>query len=202
MNKIIWTNPHVDRAMVETCNVEFERILTKINYHRLSLDQSDLLDLYEFEDIEIDLSSRLKVSAGKAKFRINNRTKEVTRKVTLNVRLLRDNPEHILTTFVHELCHVFVFDNHGRHADAHGVQWQRMMMACGYSPERCHDLDVSKYRTNRHPVECGCENNSVGATVAKRMSLGMSYSCGTCHQSIKLKTQPKKTLSLLDVLRR
>jgi len=70
------------------------------------------------------------------------------RHVELNIRLLMEHPEELVTTFVHELAHLAVSIRYGRVAP-HGFEFRTLMHAVGLSPAATHDLPVAHLKQRR-----------------------------------------------------
>lgn len=89
--------------------------------------------------VTVAYSRRMVGTAGNANLR--------TQRITLNARLLAQNPQALQTTLIHELAHLLTYQLHKHHG--HGRPWQIVMLQLGQAPQRCHRLDVSGLRRGR-----------------------------------------------------
>lgn len=69
-------------------------------------------------------------------------------RVELNIRLLREHPEHLVCTLVHELAHVAVYIRFGEVAP-HGPHFRALMAATGLSPKASHSLPANSLKRRR-----------------------------------------------------
>ena len=69
--------------------------------------------------------------------------------VELNTRLLREHPEELVPTVVHELAHLAVHIRYGSVAP-HGIHFRTLMRAAGVSPKATHRLPVAHLRRKRY----------------------------------------------------
>lgn len=65
-------------------------------------------------------------------------------RVELNVHLLREHPEQLIPTLVHELAHVAVRMRYGSSAAPHGREFRTLMSAAGVPAETTHNLPAAK----------------------------------------------------------
>ena len=104
--------------------------------------------------------------------------------IKLNSRLLTDHPHHIEQTFAHELAHLVAVELYGiADGRGHGHRWASIMDRFGYASDRCHNLDVTKYKrtTKRHPAKCGCQSHTLTTRQLNRALKGTSvYRCVKC----------------------
>jgi SprT protein len=132
---------------------------------------------------KIEINNRMRSVAGKANYKFN--------KVILNGRLLGDNPEHIEQTFAHELAHLISVALYGiKEGRGHGQAWRTTMIRLGYNPDRCHKLDVSKYR-RRHKVKgyarCSCKTHELKAKMFNKILNDISkFKCLICNTHLEL----------------
>jgi SprT protein len=91
--------------------------------------------------VDIDYSSAMRTRAGVADL--------VRFEVRLNLRLMERHPEQVDETLVHELAHIAAVIICGHDIDPHGPEWQSLMRAAGYRPDRTHTLDVSDLQQER-----------------------------------------------------
>lgn len=96
------------------------------------------------ERLEVELSTRLSVAAGYAQ--LNYITGEM--KIKLHYRLLKDKPEQLKATYLHELAHILANRWYG-YACHHDVNWKQVAILLGDNGERCHNMDVAAFRPAR-----------------------------------------------------
>ncbi|MFW6065583.1 MAG: SprT-like domain-containing protein [Planctomycetota bacterium] len=65
-------------------------------------------------------------------------------RVELNIHLLREHPDQLIPTLVHELAHVAVRMRYGASAAPHGREFRTLMAAAGLPAETTHDLPAAK----------------------------------------------------------
>ncbi|MGC9455753.1 MAG: SprT-like domain-containing protein [Phycisphaerae bacterium] len=65
-------------------------------------------------------------------------------RVELNIHLLREHPDQLIPTLVHELAHVAVRLRYGASAAPHGREFRTLMAAAGLPPETTHNLPAAK----------------------------------------------------------
>jgi len=82
-------------------------------------------------------------------------------RVELNTRLLREHPDQLLPTLVHELAHIATHRRYGRVAP-HGREFKTLMAVMGMTGEATHELPVAHLRQKRRKYiyihrcsECG-----------------------------------------------
>lgn len=106
--------------------------------------QSEILEVYNrllplIKPVEgriiVTFSKRLVSTAGTASFSPSYR-------ITLSEKLMRENPEELIPTFIHELAHILVRDQYGSKVKSHGPEWKVMMKLLGQEPERCHTMKI------------------------------------------------------------
>jgi len=90
--------------------------------------------------VRIVYNPRLRVTLGRACLEEN--------RVELNTRLLREHPDQLPATLVHELAHLVVHDRFGR-VPPHGRQFASLMRQAGADPSATHDLPVGHLRRKR-----------------------------------------------------
>ena len=99
-------------------------------------------------------------------------------RVELNVRLLREHPEELIPTLVHELAHLAVHVEYGDVAP-HGRHFAALMRAAGFSPKATHNVPVAhlRRRRGRYLYLHGCSN--CGASFIAR-SVRRDCYCRAC----------------------
>ncbi len=93
------------------------------------------------DQVKIAWNPRLRTTLGQAKL-LENR-------VELNTRLLREHPDHLVPTLVHELAHAAVHLRYGP-VSPHGRHFRTLMIAAGFSPKSTHDLPVKHLLRKRN----------------------------------------------------
>lgn len=110
--------------------------------------------------------------------------------IRYNSLLLEQNPEHFFQqTVAHEIAHVATRHVYGNKAKPHGQEWKNFMLALGYKPERCHQLDVSTEQTKNYrkiTYTCKCQEYQLTLIRHNRIQKGMNYYCRRCKQPLKL----------------
>ena len=90
--------------------------------------------------VRVAYSRRMRTSLGRA------RLDEA--RVDLNLRLLQEHPEELVSTLVHELAHVAVHMRYGRVAP-HGRAFRTLMRSLNLSAKATHDLNVKHLERRR-----------------------------------------------------
>jgi SprT protein len=112
--------------------------------------------------------------------------------IELNPHLLKKtgDAERVL---VHELCHLAV-SRRWPHAQAHGSKWKKLMLHCGFEPERCHSLTpVRRHSQRRWKLNCNCKTHTVSTVVYNRIRRGTKYRCLDCRGFIQTEEMKKKS---------
>ena len=79
----------------------------------------------------VALNARLKTTAGRIFY--------TQRKIDLSSSLFAEHPFNFVSdTIPHEVCHQAAWDLFSHHG--HGEPWQRVMIAIGVQPSRCHHM--------------------------------------------------------------
>ncbi|MBC8369857.1 MAG: SprT-like domain-containing protein [Planctomycetes bacterium] len=94
----------------------------------------------ELAQLKIVWNSRLRTSGGRALL-----NKQI---VELNPRLLAKNQQYIEVVLIHELAHLLAAARFGR-VQAHGREWQQLMIAAGQAPDVRHSMDASDFYHRR-----------------------------------------------------
>lgn len=104
--------------------------------------------------------------------------------IRLNAELLaQEGEEFSRNTIVHELCHLAIWQHHGRRARPHGPQWQQLMRAMGEEPSRCHQAKATPVRRQRRfAYRCSCQQHALTTVRHKRALGGASYLCRRCRE--------------------
>lgn len=99
--------------------------------------------------------------------------------IELNPHLLI-TAEQIEKTLVHELCHLSISRRFWR-AQPHGTHWKKLMVYCGFEPERCHKIEGTQvYRQKRLEVICKCRRHMVTSRTFNKIQRGIRYNCRSC----------------------
>lgn len=157
-----------DQAFIELVTKYHSEFWSKVN---------EPFKLYKLEGaLNIELSSRLAVCAGKAR--------PQKQQISLNYRLLKDKPEELRITYGHELAHLIAAERLGPGV-GHDRRWKRIMLELGLAPERCHDMDVSAFQRAKQPrIDYECDNcgQQYKLTTYKHNKLqrGANYHCRKC----------------------
>jgi SprT protein len=160
---------------------------TLIELHREALDKfsnafPELSDKVKLNfPVKIELSTRLRSCAGKAHLGKNI--------IKLHYRLLKDKPDELRSTYLHELAHLITKRIHGR-VQSHGYQWKRIAIAIGDSGERCHSMDVSEFKRKQRRFLYTCDCNTHELTVRRHNAHqrgNSSYHCRICKAVLRLK---------------
>lgn len=124
-------------------------------------------------NFQVIINKRMKSSAGKAfsDYKWENLS------LHLNYRMLKDNPNELKPTVIHELAHLI---QHNQYQDSsHGYIWKNIMGYLGLCPQRTHNMDATKYGNNNYLYSCKCgQIHSVSSIRHKRIQKEISsYSC-------------------------
>jgi SprT protein len=110
-------------------------------------------------------------------------------RVSLNLVLLLENPEHFIKqTVPHEVAHLIAWQVY--QCGNHGRGWKNVMKLCfNLEPDRCHTYDVSNVKRIRKALpkylyKCGCTEYKVGPAVHNRILSGKKYICRKCKADI------------------
>lgn len=127
--------------------------------------------------VTVEYNAGMRTALGRA-----NITKNI---IKLNNRLLQRHPEHLLSTFAHELAHLVVNALYGPEEN-HGPNFFRINRQMGFNPVKHHNLDTSflKRRNGQVQVVCGCGPRFITKSRYTRMQNGTRYRCNTCKQEI------------------
>jgi len=106
--------------------------------------------------------------------------------------LIRYNPwifakyfeENLHDTVAHEVAHYIIYKVFGPRAQAHGQEWQDLMICFGANPSATFDMDLSgipQRRQATHPYRCHCQLHQVSTTRHNRILKGKGhYLCRNC----------------------
>jgi hypothetical protein len=113
-----------------------------------------------------------------------------THVVELNLKILCDE-EQYKDTLYHELAHAVHQDGLKRAfargkmyamADlrSHSAMWQRILLAMGRAPKRCHDIDLNKYMPEKYAgatCVCGYKHSMTRTRLKKVAAAGRRFTC-------------------------
>lgn len=146
---------------------------------------SEVIERLE-KEVTVELSNRLRTRGGTAS---HNGIL-----ITLNYRLLKENPDQLKNVYVHELAHIVCNRVYLRKC-GHSNLWKAMMSSMGEKPSRTHSMDVSKYKKAKPRLfahTCGCNIPVIGKRVymLKRgmhnKALHGLLRCRDCFEVLKL----------------
>jgi predicted SprT family Zn-dependent metalloprotease len=118
-------------------------------------------------DLRVIWNRRLRSTLGRAEFR--------TATVELNPQLLDRNPQELVPTLIHELCHLAAGVRAG-----HGAKWKALMRACGERPTACHRLDLSHLPSRRRARRYLWLCKRCGQEYPRTRPDARRYRCGNC----------------------
>ncbi|MCC2615409.1 SprT family zinc-dependent metalloprotease [Aestuariibacter halophilus] len=106
--------------------------------------------------------------------------------IRLNPILLADNIEAFEHTVIpHELCHILVYQQHGR-VKPHGKEWQTLMRGLfGLPPKVTHGFDTRRVEGRTFLYQCAC--GPVRLTVRRHNKVArnqLRYVCKTCGDAL------------------
>ncbi len=143
-------------------NETFKAIV--LEAHRIATEKAGTVIKPEtaalFESMEIELSSKMRSTAGRA--RVNwgswgcESRKATGAKIWLNFRLLSENPKEIFFTYAHELAHI-VADANNLTRCKHDDRWKTVARALGDDAGRCHTMDTSHLKAKRRKHVWTCQ---------------------------------------------
>lgn len=125
------------------------------------------------ETITVIWNERMRSCGGKANGK--------ERVIKLNARLLSENPEELLPTFLHELAHIVDYLMHGK-SSGHKMPWKRIMRDMGEPVEVYHNMATKHLKAKRRKFEakCNCKTHLIGVRRVNNIAKGASYSCRGC----------------------
>lgn len=142
--------------------------------------------LEAIENLSVELNTRFATRAGSAQ------TNLVTKKVEikLNYRLLSENFEEIKNTYRHELAHIVASLKYNANC-GHDYRWKSIAISLGDTGERCHKMNVAKFRkpARKEKWECGCQSWEFSVRISNHMkkyvlSFGPGYKCWSCQKPL------------------
>lgn len=105
-------------------------------------------------------------------------------------------------TAVHELMHCLAWLVWGSGV-SHDRRWRSLMLAAGYSAERCHEVSTKGLRPNRVTAFCGCTEHEITKRRAEQLQRGaVSMYCRKCQHTIALDKAAVKPRETYTVKRR
>jgi predicted SprT family Zn-dependent metalloprotease len=124
-----------------------------------------LWELPALADVRVGYNPRLRTTLGRAVYGDD--------RVELNVHLLREHPDQLIPTLVHELAHLAVRRRYGESAAPHGRAFRKLVAATGLPPETTHNLPAARRLRRRRRryvylhVCDGCGYSFVGRSVRR-----------------------------------
>ncbi len=67
-------------------------------------------------------------------------------KLRFNMEALEKYPEETSQTVGHEACHLYSVLLYGERVQAHGQEWRKVMKDAGFTPKRCHSMELTPAR--------------------------------------------------------
>lgn len=151
----------------------------------------DIVDRLAVSRYEIKLCNRLQITAGYAKGMRNPvcgvQVGWSKLMVSLNYRLLVDNPIELEKTYAHEFAHIVAYLAYPNEKVKHGPKWQAIMTRLGYKPEVTHNIDVSMLRRKRIRYDYACSNYACGKRfklTSYKHNRSERYRCNLCKSQI------------------
>ena len=102
-------------------------------------------------------------------------------KIRLNGEMMMDHLDKFIeserSTVKHEMAHL-ITHKIDPSARSHGKLWKSVCKALGHDASRCHDYDVTKYKTrtyNRHVWACPCGKSNEVLLTAKKHKRQMDW---------------------------
>ena len=112
-----------------------------------------------------------------------------------NPVLLRENRTHFMEqTVAHEVAHLIAFELFGSTIQAHGKQWQAIMVkVLGLPADRCHTYDTGRTSTKHWLYQCPCNDNPISLSTIRhnRSQKGTVYLCARCRGPLKFLRKKK-----------
>ena len=101
-----------------------------------------------------------------------------------NPVLLKENKDHFLTqTVAHEVAHLLAYELFGSRIQAHGKEWQAIMVKVFHLPaDRCHTYDTSQSSRKQWLYRCRCSDKTIALSTIRhnRSNKGTVYLCTSC----------------------
>ncbi|OED40803.1 hypothetical protein ACH42_15650 [Endozoicomonas sp. (ex Bugula neritina AB1)] len=101
-----------------------------------------------------------------------------------NPILLRENRDHFVKqTIAHEVAHLLAHELFGPRVQAHGKEWQAIMInVFGLPADRCHTYDTRRSSKRHWLYQCMCEGKTIPLSTIRhnRVHKGTVYLCNQC----------------------
>lgn len=170
-----------DRITIEPISSSREqqiRNLTDAYIHRAGMIYTRDLPLVP---VSFDLKGR---AAGM--YRVRNNSRAIRYNPYIFAKYYDDN---IANTVPHEVAHYVVDMLFGtRKVKPHGVEWQKVMLSLGATPNVTGNYDLSGIpvrRQRRHTYRCGCSIHQISTVRHNKIQLGKAhYFCRKCSSPI------------------
>lgn len=133
--------------------------------------------------LEVQWNTRMRSAAGTAN------GKQLL--IKLNARLLQENPQELIPTFMHELAHILCHLKYGRVKKSHGWQWEKCMRDIDEPVEVFHNMETSHLKAKRRKfyAYCGCSDYVHEIGIRRKNNIEQNkrrYSCKRCRQELKV----------------
>ncbi len=141
-------------------------------------------------NIRVEWNGRFTRRMGDAQYKAASDTGTIRLSVPLWPRATTEQQRN---TIIHEVCHVVndrvaykksVETGRRMRASAHGYAWQTLMLRCGLTPRRCHDVD--RTGLTAYTGKCKCGTHGIGHRVYRKIQNGAQYRCRKCGEKIEI----------------
>lgn len=178
------------------------------------MNDSELRALYIKKSVEA--YSKLQVITGKLpgqhrmmfKFDLTGRCAANVRVrqqlIRVNMSYLRSHSDDMVNdTAPHEVCHIFAEEppTYTKGGVGHSKGWQKLMIALGLEPTRCHDYNSLSGSTpnesfgQQFRYACSCREHFISKRKHNSILLGRGRHCKSCKVNLVYKPYPKSVLS-------
>lgn len=126
------------------------------------------------EKVTVIWNSKMRSCAGRAK--------KKGLEIHLNSRLLSENPNELLPTFLHELAHILDYVINAK-SSGHGYAWKRIMVDLGEPVEVYHNMATKHLKAKRRKFQatCSCRTHLIGVRRVNNINRGKTfYTCKLC----------------------
>ena len=106
-----------------------------------------------------------------------------------NPVLLNENRQHFIEqTVAHEVAHLLAHELFGPRVQAHGKEWQAIMVKVfGLPADRCHTYDTKRVSRQQWIYQCQCEGKTISLSTIRhnRARRGTVYQCTRCRSPLQ-----------------